>query len=111
MTIFNVNAVDFFQTVFYMSWYEIAMLLCFGASWPFSIHKMLVTGRSDGKSLVFLILVMIGYVFGIIHKLFYNLDIVIILYALLMLVVLTDMLICIYLRRKNNCSDQKQTSK
>lgn len=85
-----------------MSWYEIAMLVCFGASWPFSIHKMLQTGRSDGKSLVFLVLVMIGYLFGFIHKLFYNLDIVIVLYAFLMLVVLTDTMICIHLRRKNN---------
>ena len=108
MSIYNADFSDFLQTIFHMSWYEIGMLACFGASWPFSIHKMLRTGRSDGKSLVFLVLVMIGYIFSIIHKLFYNLDIVIILYALLMLVVLADALICIHLRRKNSPPKNKK---
>lgn len=76
------------------------MLVCFGASWPFSIHKMLTTGHSEGKSLLFLFLVMVGYVFGVIHKLFYHLDVVILLYAALFFVVLADYLVCIRTRIK-----------
>lgn len=76
------------------------MLVCFGASWPFSIHKMLRTRRSEGKSLLFLFLVMIGYVFGVIHKLFYHLDVVILLYAALFFVVLADYLVCVAIRTK-----------
>ncbi len=41
------------------------MLVCFGASWPFSIAKTLRTKVVRGKSPVFLSLIMIGYVAGI----------------------------------------------
>lgn len=44
---------------------EALMLLCFGASWPFSIAKALRTRVVKGKSPVFLSLILSGYVFGI----------------------------------------------
>lgn len=47
-----------------------------------------------------LFLVMTGYVFGVIHKLFYRLDVVILLYAALFFVVLADYVICVALRIK-----------
>ncbi|MGI6495338.1 MAG: hypothetical protein ACOX5G_04495 [Kiritimatiellia bacterium] len=43
---------------------EALMLLCFGASWPFSIAKSIRTKVVKGKSPVFLFLILSGYVFG-----------------------------------------------
>ncbi len=64
-----------------MSIFEIVMLLCFGASWPVSIAKALRTKKVDGKSPLFLALLLLGYACGILHKLFYNMDVVVLLYA------------------------------
>ncbi len=64
-----------------MSIFEILMLICFGSAWPMSIHKMLKTKRSDGKSIPFLIILAMGYVFGVIHKVKHNFDPVTVLYA------------------------------
>ncbi|HUW70923.1 MAG TPA: hypothetical protein VMX33_11900 [bacterium] len=65
-----------------MSIFEIIMLVCFGAAWPFSIAKSIKTRRTDGKSLAFLVIVIVGYASGIINKLLYKPDFVVWLYAL-----------------------------
>ncbi len=52
-----------------MSIAEVLMLLCFGISWPISIGKALRTRVVEGKSPVFMIVLMCGYCFGILHKL------------------------------------------
>ncbi|PKL07636.1 MAG: hypothetical protein CVV51_13050 [Spirochaetae bacterium HGW-Spirochaetae-7] len=65
-----------------MSIFEVIMLLCFGAAWPVSIAKSLKTRRTDGKSLVFLLIVIAGYAAGIVNKLLYKPDFVVWLYAL-----------------------------
>ena len=44
------------------------MLICFGAAWPFSIYKSIVSKDTGGKSLLFLITLQIGYVTGILFK-------------------------------------------
>ncbi len=63
-----------------MSVFEIIMLVCFGSAWPFSIYRSWKSESVKGKSLVFLIIVMVGYLAGILHKVFYNYDNVIYLY-------------------------------
>jgi len=68
--------------MFDMSPFEILMLICFGAAWPFSIYKSWTTRRVGSKSLIFLFALFIGYVAGILHKIFYLYDFVIVLYAL-----------------------------
>ena len=68
-----------------MSIFEIIMLVCFGASWPFALYKTYKTKQVKGKSLRFLFLVIIGYFAGILHKIFYHYDIVIFLYFINML--------------------------
>ena len=65
-----------------MSPFEIIMLICFGAAWPVSIYKSWTSRSVEGKSLFFLIIVLSGYIAGILHKIFYLYDGVIILYAL-----------------------------
>ena len=44
---------------------EIIMILCFGASWPFNVAKSYRARTAKGKSLLFLILIEVGYVAGI----------------------------------------------
>ncbi|HOT45021.1 MAG TPA: hypothetical protein PLM53_13085 [Spirochaetota bacterium] len=63
-----------------MSIFEIIMLICFGAAWPFSIYRSWKSKSVKGKSLVFLFIVMAGYLAGIMHKVFFNYDDAIYLY-------------------------------
>ncbi len=79
-----------------MGIFEFMMLLCFGASWPFSIAKSLKSRSTKGKSLRFMLLVELGYVFGITHKLVYSLDWVVWAYVTLFFIVGAD--ICLYFR-------------
>jgi len=76
-----------------MSIFEALMLVCFGAAWPFSIYKSYKSGSNKGKSLVFLFIVLFGYVFGIIHKVLHDLDAILGLYLLNSLMVAADIVI------------------
>ena len=76
-----------------MSIFEVIMLVCFGSAWPASIYKSVSSKTAKGKSMAFLIIVFVGYISGILHKLFYNLDWVVVLYALNGLMVLVDLVI------------------
>jgi hypothetical protein len=78
--------------------FEILMLVCFGAAWPFSIYRSLTSRSIAGKSVVFLIVVLVGYAAGVLHKLLYRYDYVIFLYALNGCMVLTD--IVLYFRNR-----------
>ncbi len=73
-----------------MSIFEIIMLLCFGAAWPISIYKSLKSRSISGKSVIFLYVIMIGYVAGIVNKLVYNMDWVILLYGINLIMVFAD---------------------
>jgi len=81
-----------------VSVFEITMLVCFGAAWPVSIYKSLRTRAVAGKSLFFLIIVFVGYMAGILHKLIFHYDLVIFLYGLNALMVGID--IVLYLRNR-----------
>jgi hypothetical protein len=52
-----------------MNIFESIMLICFGFAWPISIYKSWVSKKTAGKSLLFLIVLQIGYVAGILFKL------------------------------------------
>ena len=65
-----------------MSVFEMIMLICFGVGWPVSIIKSLRTKQVVGKSPLFMIVILLGYISGIIHKIVYSMDGVIILYIL-----------------------------
>ena len=54
-----------FATIF-----EIVMVLCFGASWPFNIIRAYKARTAKGTSLQFTILIGIGYVGGILRRYF-----------------------------------------
>lgn len=65
-----------------MSGFEILMLVCFGAAWPFSIAKSWRGRSNSGKSVVFLWIVLLGYAAGISHKVCFAMDGVIAFYIL-----------------------------
>lgn len=71
--------------------WEILMLLCFAFSWPISILRALRTKIVIGKSPVFMIIIIIGYVFGIVHKVLHNYDLVTYLYLMNLIIVATDL--------------------
>ena len=48
---------------------EILMLISFGFSWPFNAIKSYRARTAKGKSIQFLVLILFGYVCGIISKL------------------------------------------
>ncbi len=82
------------------SLYEILMLICFGISWPVAVIKTYKSKSVKGKSFLFLFLILLGYVFGIIHKVIYNFDYVIWLYVANGLLVLADM--ALWFKYKDN---------
>ncbi len=49
--------------------FEILMIILFGCSWPVNVMKSYKSRTAKGKSLVFLLLISLGYVFGIMGKL------------------------------------------
>ena len=83
--------------------FEIGMLVCFGVSWPISIANTLKTQRTEGKSLVFAGVLLLGYVCGILHKLLYHYDAVVWLYVMNLVLVAIDMGLTIYFGKKAKC--------
>ena len=47
---------------------EIAMLVLFGVSWPFNIIKSYRSRTAKGKSVLFELIVVVGYLFGLSGK-------------------------------------------
>lgn len=82
-----------------MSIFEMMMLLCFGFAWPLSIYKSITSKSIEGKSVLFMFVILTGYIFGMVHKLMYNLDIVIVFYLINFLMVSVD--IGLYYYNKN----------
>ena len=88
--------------------FEGVMLVCFGASWPFSILKSWRTKNVTGKSIVFLWLIFLGYLAGIANKCLRSLDpgesleLVTALYGLNALLVFVDVLLYYRYRRTTN---------
>jgi len=48
--------------------FEVGMLLCFGFSWPIACVKAYKGRTTKGISIVFALLILTGYAFGIIYK-------------------------------------------
>jgi hypothetical protein len=90
---------------------EAGMLICFGVSWPVDILKALRTQRTEGKSLGFMSLILLGYLSGISAKLFRGpgggqaIEWVTLLYALNAVLVGVD--IALYLRFRPRISPRR----
>ncbi|MBP7103460.1 MAG: hypothetical protein KBA86_09465 [Bacteroidales bacterium] len=84
------------------SFWEILMLLCFAISWPVSIIKALRTKIVKGKSPFFMMIIILGYAFGIINKIINDFDVVTFLWAFNMLLVSVDLFLY-YKYIRNEC--------
>ena len=85
---------------------EALMLVCFGFSWPVSIAKTLRVKSVSGKSVWFLLLIIVGYLAGVLMKVamavenHQPVDKVAYLYALNGVMVIVDILLYRKYRRK-----------
>jgi hypothetical protein len=52
--------------------FEAVMLVCFGMAWPVSILKSWRSRTNKGKSRFFLLIVFVGYLSGLVHKLWWQ---------------------------------------
>ena len=73
-----------------MSLFEAVMLICFGFAWPISMIRSYKSRSTKGKSVIFSFVILTGYVSGILHKILYSPDIVLVLYILNFLMVSAD---------------------
>ena len=89
-----------------MSVLEAVMMVCFGVSWPLSIYRTYRVKNPVGKSIAFLWLIIIGYLAGILNKIFGRLDWVVWLYALNAAMVATDLILVYYYRARRKAEDQ-----
>lgn len=83
-----------------LSLFEAGMLICFGISWPFAVRKTYKTKSVKGKSKLFLMLIILGYIFGMINKILNSMDFVFWLYVVNLLLVSTDFIFCIMYRSR-----------
>lgn len=84
----------------HLSIFEAGMLVCFGASWPFSVLKTYRTKNVKSKSRLFLLLVITGYICGIINKVLGSMDIVFWLYVFNLALVSADFWLVLLYRRE-----------
>lgn len=77
--------------------FEALMVISFGISWPISIAKSIKSKTSKGKSIIFMIFILFGYVFGIISKLVSGkITYVLVFYVINLIMVAIDT--CLYVR-------------
>jgi len=77
--------------------FETIMICAFGCSWPISAYKSWKSGSAEGKSVLFSVIILTGYLFGIAGKILSNnINYVFIFYLINVLFVLLDMGLTIY---------------
>lgn len=72
--------------------FETIMLICFGLSWPISVYKSIRSRSTQGKSVVFILAIIVGYISGILGKIVNGqISYVLILYCINLFVVSIDL--------------------
>ena len=90
---------------------EMIMLACFGLSWPISVYKSLRSGSTKGKSVVFIVAIIVGYIAGITGKLVGGqLTYVLALYVFNLVVVSIDLALYVVNRRREKRMEREKTS-
>ncbi|MBQ7131311.1 MAG: hypothetical protein IJO29_01955 [Oscillospiraceae bacterium] len=73
------------------SFFEFAMLLCFGLSWPISVYKSYTSKSTKGKSVFFISAIILGYICGIAGKIIgHNINFVLAIYIFNLVMVSID---------------------
>ena len=90
--------------------FEALMLICFAASWPFNLRKAYRSRTNVGTSIVFMLIILAGYVFGIANKVVSNeINYVMAFYILDLALVCIGVLIYIRNRGFDMSSDRSST--
>lgn len=83
------------------------MLVCFGISWPFNIAKSLRSRTAKGKSVAFELLIIAGYLCGLVGKIILgNLSYVVFFYIADILMVAADLVLTLRNRRLDRERDK-----
>lgn len=86
---------------------EIIMLVCFGLSWPISVYKSIKAHTAKGKSPLFILLILTGYIAGISAKIMTgSVSFVLAVYFLNFIIVAVDLGVYFY----NRTLDKKRLS-
>ena len=86
--------------------FEMLFLICFGLAWPTNIIKSARSRTARGKSLLFLIIALVGYICGITSKLVDStLSYVLVFYLLNTCMVITDIILTLRNRRLDRQAD------
>ena len=86
---------------------ELTMLICFGISWPISVYKSYKSRSTKGKSPIFILAIITGYIAGIIGKLIGGqITYVFVFYCLNLSVVSADLVL--YARNRHIEGKQKE---
>ena len=89
---------------------EVIMLCCFGASWPFNIAKSIRSRTAKGKSHVFEIFVIVGYLCGVAGKIVSgNVTYVLAFYVVDILMVATDLVLTLRNEKLDAEAERKET--
>ena len=73
---------------------EIIMLICFGLSWPISLVKNIKAKTAKNMSFEFTLLIIIGYIAGIVAKILSKqLNFVLIMYVLNFIIVFCNLVV------------------
>lgn len=79
--------------------FETLMLICFGISWPISVMKSYRARTANGKSVIFVIAILVGYIFGIAGKIVGgNISYVLAMYIINLFIVSVDL--ALYFRNR-----------
>ena len=89
--------------------FEVLMLICFGLSWPFNIVKSYRSKTARGKSLLFEICIIVGYLCGLAGKFISgNITYVVAVYILDILMVSTDLILTVRNKFLDRMEDRKR---
>lgn len=94
----------------WIPFFEAMMLVCFGAGWPFAVLKTWKTKSGRGKSLLFLILILSGYVCGILFKILGETNLVLLLYISNGSFVLTEFILVLVYRARERKGEPPRPS-
>ncbi len=84
--------------------FECVMLMCFGISWPVSVYKSYTSHSTQGKSLIFLSAILIGYISGIAGKIISgNINYVLAVYVFNFAIVSIDFIL-FFINRKHEAT-------
>ena len=91
-----------------MSVFEVCMMICFGFAWPVNLYNSIKKKSAKDKNILFVFIIALAYIFGILHKIIYARDAVLIFYILNFLMVLADIIIYYINKIKKTDADNKK---